>query len=158
VVEMNKKFMQRAIDLAKKGVRSDHGGPFGCVIVKKGKVVGEGFNRVTSGCDPTAHAEIVAIRNACTNLNDFQLTGCELYTSCEPCPMCLGAIYWARPDRVFFASTREDAAKAGFDDDFIYTEIVKPLSDRSIEMIPIERESALTLFDEWIKKEDRIDY
>lgn len=150
--------MQRAFELARESVRSGHGGPFGCVIVKDGKIVGEGFNRVTSGCDPTAHAEVVAIRNACTNLNDFQLTGCEIYTSCEPCPMCLGAIYWARPDRVFFAATREDAAKAGFDDNFIYTEIVKPLSDRSIDMIPLERESAISLFDEWVKKEDRIDY
>lgn len=150
--------MKRAIKLAKDGVQSGHGGPFGCVIVKEGNVVGEGFNRVTSNCDPTAHAEVVAIRNACTKLNDFQLTGCEIYSSCEPCPMCLGAIYWARPDRVYYAATREDAAKAGFDDEFIYTEIAKPLSDRSIDMIPLERESAITLFDEWIKKEDRIDY
>lgn len=156
--EINKKFMMRAIELGRESVRSGHGGPFGCVIVKEGKVVGEGFNRVTSSCDPTAHAEVVAIRNACANLNDFQLTGCELYTSCEPCPMCLGAIYWARPDRVFFAATREDAAKAGFDDNFIYTEIVKQISDRSIDMIFIETESAISLFDEWIKKEDRIDY
>lgn len=150
--------MQRAITLAREGVRSEHGGPFGCVIVKDGNIVGEGFNRVTTNCDPTAHAEVVAIRDACTNLKDFQLTGCELYTSCEPCPMCLGAIYWARPDRVYYAATREDAARAGFDDNFIYTEIVKPLSDRSIEMIPLEREAAISLFDEWIKKEDRIDY
>tara|TARA_R100001143_G_scaffold63596_1_gene73238 strand:+ start:17215 stop:17691 length:477 start_codon:yes stop_codon:yes gene_type:complete len=158
VEEMNKLYMQRAIELARESVRLGHGGPFGCVIVKDGEVIGEGFNRVTSGCDPTAHAEVVAIRNACRKLNDFQLTGCELYTTCEPCPMCLGAIYWARPARVFFAATREDAAKAGFDDEFIYTEIEKPLSDRSIEMISIERESAIPLFDEWINKEDRIDY
>lgn len=150
--------MQRAIELAREGVQSGHGGPFGCVIVKYGKVVGEGFNRVTSSCDPTAHAEVVAIRNACKNLNDFQLTDCEIYTTCEPCPMCLGAIYWARPDRVYFAATREDAARVDFDDDFIYTEIAKPLSERSIEMIPLERESAISLFDEWLKKEDRIDY
>lgn len=158
VKEMNKLFMQRAIELAKEGVRSGHGGPFGCVIVKDGIVVGEGFNRVTSSCDPTAHAEVVAIRNACTNLNEFQLTGCEIYTTCEPCPMCLGAIYWARPERIYFAATREDAAKAGFDDNFIYSEIAKPLSGRSIDMISFERESAISLFEEWIKKEDRIDY
>lgn len=150
--------MQRAIELAKEGVQSGHGGPFGCVIVKDGQVVGEGYNRVTSSCDPTAHAEVVAIRNACTNLNDFQLTGCEIYTSCEPCPMCLGAIYWARPDRIYYAATREDAAKAGFDDDFIYSEIEKPLSDRSMEMISLERESAISLFDEWIRNKNRIDY
>lgn len=150
--------MQRAIQLAKEGMNLGHGGPFGCVIVKSGEVVGEGFNRVTSNCDPTAHAEVVAIRNACTILNDFQLKGCDLYTTCEPCPMCLGAIYWARPDRVYFAATREDAAEAGFDDDFIYTELGKPISDRSINMIPVERESAISLFDEWRKKEDRIDY
>lgn len=155
---MNKLFMQRAIELAKEGVQSGHGGPFGCVIVKDGQVVGEGYNRVTSSCDPTAHAEVVAIRNACTNLNDFQLTGCEIYTSCEPCPMCLGAIYWARPDRIYYAATREDAAKAGFDDDFIYSEIEKPLSDRSMEMISLERESAISLFDEWIRNKNRIDY
>jgi len=158
VEEMNKKFMQRAIELGRESVRSGHGGPFGCVIVKEGKVIGEGFNRVTSNSDPTAHAEVVAIRNACANLNDFQLTGCEIYTSCEPCPMCLGAIYWARPDRVYFAASRRDAAKAGFDDDFIYNEIEKSPSDRSIEMISIERESAISLFDEWIQKVDRIDY
>lgn len=150
--------MQRTIELAREGVRSGHGGPFGCVIIKDGKIIGEGFNRVTSSCDPTAHAEVVAIRNACTNLKAFQLTGCEIYTSCEPCPMCLGAIYWARPERVYYAGTREDAAKAGFDDNFIYSEIEKPLSDRSIDMISLGRESAISLFDEWIKKEDRIDY
>lgn len=150
--------MLRAIELGRESVRSGHGGPFGCVIVKDDKVVGEGFNRVTSNCDPTAHAEVVAIRNACANLGDFQLKGCEIYTSCEPCPMCLGAIYWARPDRVYFAATREDAAKAGFDDQFIYTEIEKSYSDRTIKMIPFDRESAIALFDEWIQKVDRIDY
>ncbi|MEX0944131.1 MAG: nucleoside deaminase [Balneolaceae bacterium] len=155
---MKKTFMQEAIELARKNIHSGTGGPFGCVIVKDDKIVGEGVNRVTSDHDPTAHAEVVAIRNACANLNHFQLTGCEVYTTCEPCPMCLGAIYWARPDRVYFAANRKDAARSGFDDAFIYDEIKKPSNERSIEMSSIERESAITLFEEWKQKEDRIDY
>ena len=127
--------MLRAIELARKGMENGAGGPFGCVVVKDGEIVGEGSNLVTSTNDPTAHAEITAIRNACQNLNNFQLEGCEIYTSCEPCPMCLGAIYWARPAKMFYAATHEDAAKVGFDDQFIYEEIEKPITERKIESI-----------------------
>lgn len=117
--DARKKFMRAAIRLARKGMNKNSGGPFGCVIVKDGKVIARAHNAVTDLNDPTAHAEVVAIRKACKKLKTFQLTGCEIYASCEPCPMCFGAIYWARPDKVFFAATREDAAQAGFDDDFI---------------------------------------
>ena len=134
MTEAQKSFMQIAIDLSREGMNSGKGGPFGCVIVKNGIVVGKGYNCVSSTNDPTAHAEIVAIRDACTNLNAFQLVGCELYTSCEPCPMCLGAIYWARPERVFFANNKTDAAEAGFDDQFIYQELTLPLLERKIPM------------------------
>jgi tRNA(Arg) A34 adenosine deaminase TadA len=123
--DADKKFMRRAIALAQNGVDQNHGGPFGCVIAKDGQIVGEGCNRVTSTNDPTAHAEIVAIREACKNMDSFQLDGCVIYTSCEPCPMCLGAIYWARPAGMFFAATREDAAAAGFDDELFYDELEK---------------------------------
>ena len=117
--DKNLQYLKKAINLATKGMEANGGGPFGAIIVdKNGKIVGQGHNKVTSTNDPTAHAEIVAIRNACENLNTFQLEGCTIYTSCEPCPMCLGAIYWARPDRIIFAAGREDAAKIGFDDDF----------------------------------------
>src|ERR1700755_1901708 len=116
-------FMRRAIELAQNGVDNNQGGPFGCVIAKDGRVVGEGCNEVTSTNDPTAHAEIMAIRDACRRLGDYQLTDCDVYTSCEPCPMCLGALYWARPNRIVYAAGREDAAEAGFDDAFIYKEI-----------------------------------
>lgn len=150
--------MERAIELAHLGMDQNHGGPFGCVIVKDGQIVGEGHNRVTLNNDPTAHAEIIAIRNACKALNDFQLTDCEIYTSCEPCPMCLGAIYWARPKKIYFAATREDAANAGFDDDFIYKELDLPPHERSIPMIPVERNKAIQLFKKWKQKEDKIDY
>ena len=124
-MEKKIEFMLRAIELSKNGLESGKGGPFGCVIVKDGKIIGEGNNQVTSTNDPTAHAEMVAIRNACKNINSFQLEGCEVYTSCEPCPMCLGAIYWARPDKIYFANNRSDAAEIGFDDAFIYDEIEK---------------------------------
>ncbi len=150
--------MHRAIELARQGMEKNEGGPFGCVIVKDGTVIAEGNNRVTSDNDPTAHAEIVAIRRACENLGEFQLTGCEIYTSCEPCPMCLGAIYWARPNRVFYAGTRIDAAEAGFDDDFIYTELNIDPKLRSIQMIPMERELAKEVFQSWTEKKDKIDY
>src|SRR5688572_3154517 len=125
-------FMRRAIELAQRGADSNDGGPFGCVVVRDGEVVGEGWNKVTSTNDPTAHAEVVAIRDACARLGDFQLDGCSVYTSCEPCPMCLGAIYWARPDRVIYANTRFDAASIDFDDDFIYHEINAPMDARKI--------------------------
>lgn len=150
--------MERAIELARSGMEKNHGGPFGCVIVKNGTIVAEGYNRVTTDNDPTAHAEIIAIRNACRELNDFQLTDCDIYTSCEPCPMCLGAIYWARPKRVYYAATRQDAADAGFDDEFIYDELDISPKDRTIPMAPAERNKAIQVFEEWKKKEDKIDY
>lgn len=150
--------MQKAIELAKKGMLSGNGGPFGCIIVKDGKIVGQGSNMVLRTKDPTAHAEVVAIRDACKNLDNFQLDGCEVYTSCEPCPMCLGAIFWARPAKVFFACTKEDAADAGFDDAFIYQEIeVKP-ENRQIPMIPLMREESLEAFELWKEKGDKTLY
>lgn len=155
---MDTKFMDRAIDLARIGMNQNHGGPFGCVIVKDGQIVGEGHNRVTTSNDPTAHAEVVAIRDACKHLGTFQLTGCDVYTSCEPCPMCLGALYWARPDRIFYAANRSDASEAGFDDSFIYDEISVPASERSIKTSSINRDKALKLFDEWDEKEDKLAY
>ena len=155
---MEKQFMRRAIELARTGMGQNHGGPFGCVVVKDGDIIGEGFNRVTSSNDPTAHAEVVAIRNACDYLGSFQLTGCEIYASCEPCPMCLGAIYWARPDRIFYAANRQDAADAGFDDSFIYDELSIPNDERSIPAESLERDKALELFREWDKKEDKLAY
>ena len=124
--------MLRAIELSKNGLESGQGGPFGCVIVKDGKIIGEGNNQVTSSNDPTAHAEMVAIRNACKNINGFQLEGCEIYTSCEPCPMCLGAIYWARPDKIYYANNRTDAANIGFDDAYIYDEIGEKIDRKSV--------------------------
>ena len=132
------KFLERAIELSGQGMQDQKGGPFGCVIVKDGKIIGEGCNQVTATNDPTAHAEIVAIRNACKNLNTFQLNDCEIYTSCEPCPMCLGAIYWARPRSVIYANTKNDAAAIGFDDQFIYDEIEKQGEQRKIRFIQTE--------------------
>lgn len=155
---MEKKFMNRALELAREGMKKNQGGPFGCVIVKNGSIIAEGNNRVTSDHDPTAHAEIIAIRNACRILNSFQLNDCEIYTSCEPCPMCLGAIYWARPKRVYYAANREDAAKAGFDDDFIYKELDLSPEERRIPMIQTERKKAIDLFKEWDLKEDKTQY
>jgi len=152
------KFMQRAIELSEMGMQTGSGGPFGCVVVKNGKIVGEGFNQVTSTNDPTAHAEVVAIRNACKNLNTFQLEGCEIYTSCEPCPMCLGAIYWARPKMVFYACTKEDAAKINFDDQFIYDELDKDISNRNIQFIKIMQEEAIPVFEQWTAKQDKTRY
>ncbi len=156
-MELNK-FMLRAIELSKASVDSGKGGPFGCVIVKDGKIVGEGNNQVTSTNDPTAHAEVVAIRDACKNLNSFQLDGCEIYTSCEPCPMCLGAIYWARPDKIYYANTREDAQQIGFDDSFIYEEIPLEIARRKIPMIALERTAALEVFKTWQQKTDKKEY
>ena len=151
-------FMSRAIELAKKGVDSNAGGPFGAVIVKNGKIIAEGFNNVTSKNDPTAHAEVVAIRNACEKLNSFQLDNCIIYTSCEPCPMCLGAIYWARPKEVYYACTREDAANINFDDQFIYNEISKEINGRQIPFVNFMRKEASEIFKNWSKKEDKIEY
>lgn len=151
--------LREAITLAREGMDRGDGGPFGCVIVKDGQVVGRGNNRVTSTNDPTAHAEVVAIREACKTLGDFQLTGCTLYTSCEPCPMCLGAIYWARPDRVVFAATREDAADAGFDDQLIYDELPLPPERRRIPTeARVLRDEAQAVFKAWKDKEDKVSY
>jgi guanine deaminase len=157
---MNKEyseFMKEAIRLSVVNVEEGKGGPFGAVIVKDGKIIARGVNQVTSGNDPTAHAEVVAIRNACAALNSFQLEGCEIYTSCEPCPMCLGAIYWARPVKLFYANSKEDAAKIGFDDQFIYEEIAKPVEERKLFTKQLLREEALEAFKKWsestLKKE-----
>lgn len=151
-------FMRQAVDLALEGVKRDEGGPFGCVIIHKGKIIGRGNNKVTSANDPTAHAEILAIREACDHLGSHQLEGCTLYTSCEPCPMCLGAIYWARPEKVYYAGNKMDAARSGFDDDFIYKEILLSPENRSIEFRQIGREEALKAFRAWDEKEDKIEY
>ncbi len=150
--------MQEAIALSLQGPKENKGGPFGAVVVKDGKIVGRGSNQVTSTLDPTAHAEVVAIRDACRNLNSFQLDGCELYTSCEPCPMCLGAIYWARPDKVYYANTREDAALINFDDSMIYDELGKDFGQRKIPFIQLGRNEALKAFEEWKHKEDKTSY
>ncbi|MGH9947684.1 MAG: nucleoside deaminase [Pyrinomonadaceae bacterium] len=153
------RFMLRAIELAQQGVDSNAGGPFGCVIARDGKIVGEGVNQVTSTNDPTAHAEVVAIRDACKNLKSFQLEGCVVYTSCEPCPMCLGAIYWARPERIFIACDRNDAAEAGFDDAFIYDELCsQDLENRKVPMSILLRDVGLKVFANWIAKPDKIEY
>lgn len=148
-------FLRKAIELSKAGAVTGLNGPFGCVIVKDGKIVGEGSNQVASTNDPTAHAEVVAIRNACRNLGSFQLGGCIVYTSCEPCPMCLGAIYWARPDKVFYASTKQDAANAGFDDAFIYHEIVVPPLNRQIPMEYMPISEARSVFQTWIENPEK---
>ena len=152
------KFMQEAIALSKKGIDNNHGGPFGCVIVKDDVIVGRGNNKVTSTNDPTAHAEVVAIRDACKYLDTFQLDGCEVYTSCEPCPMCLGAIYWARPKVIYFANNRQDAANIGFDDSMIYDEMTAKIEDRRIPILSLGREEALKVFKEWANKEDKTSY
>jgi len=158
MTEQDEKFMRRAIELAQDGMNAGAGGPFGAVVVKDGEIVGEGFNRVTSTNDPTAHAEVVAIRAACKKLNNFQLDGCAIYTSCEPCPMCLGAIYWARPAKVFYACTREDAANIKFDDQFIYEEIEKPIEARQIETVNFLRGEGLKVFENWASKTDKTEY
>src|SRR5579859_5286908 len=136
---MKKAFMREAIRISVQMMRRNKGGPFGAVVVRKGKIVGKGWNQVTSTNDPTAHAEIVAIRDACRRLKTFQLDDCELYTSCEPCPMCLSAMYWARLKRVYYANTRKDAADIDFDDDFIYTEVSRPIADRKLVMKQLMR-------------------
>lgn len=151
-------FMKRAIELAREGVDRNEGGPFGCVIVRDGQIVGEGNNRVTSTNDPTAHAEVVAIRDACRNLGTFLLDGCVVYTSCEPCPMCLGAIYWSRPAAIFYAGTREDAAAAGFDDEHFYSEMEKANDDRELKMVNLLRDEARQAFDAWLEKTDKTEY
>lgn len=149
--------MARAVQLSIDNVRLG-GGPFGAIVVKAQDIIGEGMNQVTATNDPTAHAEILAIREACRRLGTFELKDCEIYTSCEPCPMCMGAIYWARLKRVYFGANAVDAANAGFDDSFIYREMSKSLSARSIPMIPLMREQALTAFTLWQEKPDKIRY
>ena len=151
------KFMLRAIELSIESAKTK-GGPFGCVIVKDSKIIAEGFNKVTSNKDPTAHAEIVAIRNACKNQNNFFLNGCDLYSTCEPCPMCLSAIYWAHIDNIFYANTRLDAKSIDFDDSFIYSEINKEIDNRKIKMHQMHRDEALKAFKIWEIKEDKIKY
>lgn len=154
----NELFMNQAIKIARENIQSGNGGPFGAVIVKNGKIIGRGANSVTSHNDPTAHAEVMAIRDACKNLQSFQLDDCELYTSCEPCPMCLGAIYWARPKKIYFAATRAMAAEAGFDDSYIYDQIPLQLHQRDIPTIGIQSLEAKAVFEEWIQSENKVPY
>lgn len=155
---MDNPFMARAIQLSLDNVLSGYGGPFGAVIVKNGTVVAEGVNRVTSSNDPTAHAEVIAIRTACARLASFTLKDCEIYTSCEPCPMCLGAIYWAHIARIYFGNVAADASAIGFDDSFIFRQFAQAFPDRSIPMIPMMREQALAAFHAWQKKPNKILY
>lgn len=152
------KFMQAAIDLARENLKFKNGGPFGAVIVKNGKIIGRGVNTVTTNNDPTAHAEVNAIREACENLNTFQLEGCDIYSSCEPCPMCLGAIYWARPRKLFFATSREDAAKAGFDDAEIYKELELPFAKRKLPTEQLMKSEGEEIFKTWIDCEFKTEY
>jgi len=154
---MKNEFMKRAIELSINSVNNG-GGPFGSIIVKSDKIIAEGSNKVTSNNDPTAHGEIVAIREACKKLNNFSLNGCELYSTCEPCPMCLSAIYWARIDKIYYANTREDARKIDFDDSLIYTELQKNIDKRKIPMIQILRNEALKAFELWDQKKDKVKY
>ena len=154
---MEERFMLEAIHLAVENVKNG-GGPFAALVVKDGAVVASGVNQVTPSNDPTAHAEVVAIRNACQKLNSFQLVGCEIYTTCEPCPMCLGATYWARPTRVYYSSTREDAARAGFDDSFIYDQLELPQSERTIACIPLSHAEAQAPFRAWEQRQDKVPY
>jgi tRNA(Arg) A34 adenosine deaminase TadA len=156
--ETSRHWMLHAVRLAAERMRANEGGPFGAVIVKDGRVVAEGWNRVTSTNDPTAHAEVTAIRDACRTLGTFSLEGCDIYTNCEPCPMCLAAIYWARLDRVFFANTRTDAAAIGFDDDLIYGEVSKPIEARRIPMVRLPTPEAAAVFAEWQAKPDKVLY
>lgn len=158
MAEIDVRFLERAIELSRQGMLSEQGGPFGCVVVKDGKIIGEGCNQVTTQNDPTAHAEVVAIRNACAALGSFQLTDCDLYTSCEPCPMCLGAIYWARPRRVIYANTKWEAAAIDFDDEFIYEEIEKEGPTRRIPFLHHPHPKAQAVFREWNEWEGKKAY
>jgi tRNA(Arg) A34 adenosine deaminase TadA len=158
MIEKNNEFMKEAIRLALENVKNG-GGPFGAVIVKNGEIVGRGVNRVTKNNDPTAHAEVNAIRDACSRLNSFQLIDCEIYSTCEPCPMCIGAIYWARPKKLYFASTKDDATAIDFDDSFIYKELELPYEKRKIETVSnFMRQESLTIFKAWTDKQDKIEY
>jgi guanine deaminase len=155
---MSNVFMSKVIELSLENARDGKGGPFAALVVKDGYVVGMGTNRVASANDPTAHAEIVAIREACALLKTFQLNGCDVYSNCEPCPMCMGALYWARPSRIFYAATRQDAADIGFNDALIYDQLQLPLSDRSLPMSQMMRQEALEAFRYWKEKPDKITY
>ena len=150
--------MSRAIELSLANVHSNKGGPFGAVVVKNGQIIGEGVNEVLASNDPSAHAEVIAVRNACRKLKNFQLTGCDVYTSCEPCPMCMGLLYWARPEKVYYANSAADAAKIGFDDAFIYAELAVPREQRSIQMQQMMREEAQVAFRAWESKPGRVQY
>ncbi|OSQ40984.1 guanine deaminase [Thalassospira mesophila] len=150
--------MRHAVELSRRKMEEGCGGPFGAVIVRDGNVIAEGWNKVTSSMDPTAHAEVSAIRAACEALGDFNLAGCEIYTSCEPCPMCLSAIYWARIDHIYYANGREDAAAIGFDDQFLYDEVAKPISQRELPCDHIKMEEAAEVFAQWAAKDDKIAY
>ena len=150
--------MAKAIQLSRESMNSLHGGPFAAIIVKDGELISEGTNCVTAWNDPTAHAEVVAIRRACSKLKSFQLTGCDIYSTCEPCPMCLGAIYWARPQALYFAAGRTDAAKAGFDDQFIYGQLALPLHERGLPTIQTMTEEAARILQEWVSKPDKQEY
>ncbi|QHI68142.1 nucleoside deaminase [Tichowtungia aerotolerans] len=155
---MNEAFMREAIALSTANMETGEGGPFGAVVVKNGEIIGRGWNRVTSSNDPTAHAEVIAIRDACAKFGTFDLSGCEIYASCEPCPMCLSAIYWARLDKLYFAAGREDAARAGFDDEWIYREVSKPWNNRELPAEQMLADEARKAFDIWKDKKDRTDY
>jgi len=157
-MEEKKKHMRQAIELALSNVDKNNGGPFGAVVVKDGVIIGKGANLVTSSNDPTAHAEIVAIREAAQNIGSFELQDCEIYTSCEPCPMCLGAIYWARIGKLYYAATKDDAAKANFDDSFIYKEFALPKDQRSIPSLQLMRDDAIKVFEAWKENEDKVAY
>ena len=156
-MNLKNNFMLRAIELSINSVNTV-GGPFGCVIVKENKIIAEGSNKVTSSNDPTAHAEVIAIREACKKLNTFNLNGCDLYTSCEPCPMCLSAIYWGRIEKIYYANTRDDAQKIDFDDSLIYSELLKNVKKRKISMVQMMRDEALKAFELWDKKTDKVKY
>jgi guanine deaminase len=155
---MTNPFMKRAIELSRTHMQNGAGGPFGAVVVKDGQIIGEGWNKVTSTNDPTAHAEVSAIRDACKNINHFDLSGAEIYTSCEPCPMCLAAIYWSRLEKIYYGNTRQDAAAIQFDDDFLYQEVAKDLKDRKIPMTQCEHAAAIQVFQEWSAKADKTPY
>ena len=152
------KFMLEAVNTALKGMSNNEGGPFGCVVVKDGEIIGRGNNKVTSTNDPTAHAEVSAIRNACQTIKNFSLKGATLYTSCEPCPMCLSAIYWARIDHIFYGNTKDDAAKINFDDAFLYKELIKLPENRTLPMVQILHDESITAFTMWAAKEDKTPY
>jgi guanine deaminase len=157
-MNQQKDFMREAIRLSLENVNSGNGGPFGAVIVKNGNIIARGVNAVTSTNDPTAHAEVVAIRNACEKLGSFQLNGCEIYCSCEPCPMCLGAIYWARPDKIYYANTKQDASNINFDDQFIYSELDVSIAERKLPTIQLLRNEAQTAFTQWQESTEKVKY